>query len=221
MHICIFLKKWRQRSDSDFRLSTFNSLQGCLPFKRKFRKFRMEGKRLKGHFSEIPTENWGVRFEVVRSFRLVRTKRNFAYHLPIFNFKRPGKSSFAFVFIYFWESKHFHLSVLENFQITDQTFLSNSWQNRGYFSCLRQWWLKVRSNISCQFCYSFFLLFSFLFSSTGSWILDSGFWILRCGFRIQGTGLGIPIVSRIYNSLSWIPDSKTQKTQHSGFHKQS
>ena len=75
MHICLFFKKWRQRSDSDFRLSTFNSLQGCLPFKKKFRKFRMEGKRLKGHFSEIPTENWGVRFEVVRSFRLVRTKR--------------------------------------------------------------------------------------------------------------------------------------------------
>ena len=194
MHICIFLKKWRQRSDSDFRLSTFNSLQECLPFKRKFRKFRMEGKRLKGHFSEIPTENWGVRFEVVRSFRLVRTKRNFAYHLPIFNFKRPGKSSFAFVFIYFWESKHFHLSVLENFQITDQTFLSNSWQNRGYFSCLRQWWLKVRSNISCQFCYSFFLLFSFLFSSifvheTGSWILDSGFHVVDSGFKVLDSGV--------------------------------
>ena len=103
MHICLFFKKWRQRSDSDFRLSTFNSLQGCLPFKKKFRKFRMEGKRLKGHFSEIPTENWGVRFEVVRSFRLVRTKRNFAYHLPIYNFKRPGKSSFAFVFKYIFE----------------------------------------------------------------------------------------------------------------------
>ena len=88
-------------SDSYFRLSTFNSLQVCLPFKRKFRKFRVERKRLKGHFSEIPTENRGVRFEVVRSFRLVRTKRNVAYHLPIFNFKRPGKSSFAFVFIYF------------------------------------------------------------------------------------------------------------------------
>ena len=41
-----------------------------------------EGKWL-GHFSEIPTENWGVRFEVVRSFLLVRTKRNVAYHLPI------------------------------------------------------------------------------------------------------------------------------------------
>ena len=28
----------------------------------------------------IPTENWGVRFEVVLSFRLVRTKWNVAYH---------------------------------------------------------------------------------------------------------------------------------------------
>ena len=193
MHICLFFKKWRQRSDSDFRLSTFNSLQGCLPFKKKFRKFRMEGKRLKGHFSEIPTENWGVRFEVVRSFRLVRTKRNFAYHLPIYNFKRPGKSSFAFVFIYFWGSKHFHLSVWENFQITNQTFLSNSWQNRGYFSRLRQWWLKVRSNISCQFFYYFFLFFSFLFSSifvqeTGSWILDSWFHVLDSGFKVLDSG---------------------------------
>ena len=42
----------------------------------------MEGKWL-GHFSEIPTENWRVRFEVVRSFRLVRTKWNVAYHLQI------------------------------------------------------------------------------------------------------------------------------------------
>ena len=144
----------------------------------------MEGKRLKGHFSEIPTENWGVRFEVVRSFRLVRTKRNVAYHLPIYYFKRPGKSSFAFVFIYFWGSKHFHLSVWENFQITNQTFLSNSWQNRGYFSCLRQWWFKVRSNISRQFFYSFFLFFLFFslpFLSKklglGYWILDSTLWI--------------------------------------------
>ena len=31
-------------------------LQGCLPFDRKFRKFRMEGK-WSGHLSEIPTEN--------------------------------------------------------------------------------------------------------------------------------------------------------------------
>ena len=144
-------KKWRQRSDSDFRLFTIISLQGCLPFKRKFRKFRMEGKRLKGHFSEILTENWRVRFKVVHSFRFVVSKENVAYHLQIFNFKRPGKSSFVFVLIYFWGSKHFHLSVWQNFQITNQTFLSNSWQNRGYFSCLRQWWLKVRSNISCQF----------------------------------------------------------------------
>ena len=37
--------------------------------------------------SEIPTENWGVRFEVIRSFRLVRTKRNVAYHLPISRFR--------------------------------------------------------------------------------------------------------------------------------------
>ena len=29
---------------------------GCLPFDRKFRKFRLEGK-WQGHFSEIPTEN--------------------------------------------------------------------------------------------------------------------------------------------------------------------
>ena len=50
-----------------------------IAFDRKFPKFRMEGKWL-GHFSEIPTENWGVRFEVVLSFQLVRTKRNVAYH---------------------------------------------------------------------------------------------------------------------------------------------
>ena len=50
-----------------------------IAFDRKFPKFRMEGKWL-GHFSEIPTENWGVRFEVVLSFQLVRTKQNVAYH---------------------------------------------------------------------------------------------------------------------------------------------
>ena len=33
-----------------------------------------------------PTENWEVRFEVVRSFRLVQTKRNVAYHLSISRF---------------------------------------------------------------------------------------------------------------------------------------
>ena len=52
-----------------------------------------------------------------------------------------------------------------------------------------------------------------------------GFWIPRRGFRIRGTGfqylsveLGfwIPIVSGIPDSLSCIPDSKTQ---NSGFHK--
>ena len=58
---------------------------GCLPFDRKFWKFRMEGK-WSGNFSEIPTENWGVRFEVVRSFRFVQTKRNVVYHQPISRF---------------------------------------------------------------------------------------------------------------------------------------
>ena len=33
-----------------------NQYPGCLPFERKFRKFRMEGKRY-GRFSEIPTKN--------------------------------------------------------------------------------------------------------------------------------------------------------------------
>ena len=62
---------------------------GCLPFDRKFRIFRMEGKRW-GHFSEIPTKNWGVHFEVVRSFRLVRTKRECC--LPFTNFLVPSRS---------------------------------------------------------------------------------------------------------------------------------
>ena len=54
-------------------------------------------------------------------------------------------------------------------------------------------------------------------------IQDSlGFWILRCGFRIPGAGfqylsveLGfwIPIVSGILESLSCIPDSKTQDSR--------
>ena len=58
-------------------------------------------------------------------------------------------------------------------------------------------------------------------------IQDSlGFWIPRCGLRIPGTGfqylsvelgLLIPIFSRIPDSLSCIPDSKTP---YSGFHKQ-
>ena len=39
-----------------------------------------------GHFSENLTENWGLGFEGVRSFRLVRTKRDIAYHLPISQF---------------------------------------------------------------------------------------------------------------------------------------
>ena len=58
---------------------------GYLPFDGKFRKFRMEGKWY-GHFSGIPTENRAVRFEVVRSFRFVRTKWNVAYHLQISRF---------------------------------------------------------------------------------------------------------------------------------------
>ena len=45
----------------------------------------MEGK-WQGHFSENLTENWGLGFEGVRSFRLVRTKRDIAYHLPISQF---------------------------------------------------------------------------------------------------------------------------------------
>ena len=48
----------------------------------------MEGEWL-GHFSEIPTENSGVRFEVVRSLRLVRTKRK--YCLPFTNFSVPSR----------------------------------------------------------------------------------------------------------------------------------
>ena len=58
-------------------------------------------------------------------------------------------------------------------------------------------------------------------------IQDSlGFWIPHCGFRIPGTGfqylsveLGfwIAMISGIPDSLSCIPDSKTQD---SGFHKQ-
>ena len=44
----------------------------------------------------------------------------------------------------------------------------------------------------------FFFFFSFLFHfCPRNWVLDTGFWIPRCGFRIQGTGLGIPVVSRI------------------------
>ena len=39
--------------------------------------FGNSGWKLNG---KVPTENWGERFEVVRSFRFVQTKRNVAYH---------------------------------------------------------------------------------------------------------------------------------------------
>ena len=52
---------------------------GCLPFDRKFQKFRMEGKWW-GHFSEITTEKWGACFEVVLAFQLIQTKQNVDYH---------------------------------------------------------------------------------------------------------------------------------------------
>ena len=62
---------------------------GCLLFDRKFPKFWMEGK-WKGHFSEIPTKNWGVCFEVVLAFIPVGMKQ-MEFCLTLTNFSVPSR----------------------------------------------------------------------------------------------------------------------------------
>ena len=60
-------------------------LQGCLPIAENFGNSGWKV-NVRATFGQIPTENGRVRFEVVLSFELVRTKRNVAYHLPISRF---------------------------------------------------------------------------------------------------------------------------------------
>ena len=62
--------------------------------------------------SEIPTEHKGVRFEVVCSFRLVRTKRNVAYHLPISRFLL-GSRLILHKFTPFWVQTVTDVAILQ------------------------------------------------------------------------------------------------------------